>query len=65
MHRLARDVEQMARRRGRNPCITYFERVVSVREHSPHACFSPRRRSRENGRPFANQVVRRPPDEEI
>ena len=38
MVRFTRDVEKMARRRGRNPRKTLVVEVVSVRERSPQAC---------------------------
>src|SRR6266545_6622298 len=40
MFRLTRDVEQMLRRRGRNPHITSLKDVPSVKERSPHMCVS-------------------------
>ena len=39
-----RDVEQIARRLGRNTCIIFFVDVVSVNERSPHACVSAQER---------------------
>ena len=40
MLRFSRDVEQTARMRGRNLCITSVLDVVNVRERNPHACVS-------------------------